>query len=36
MYGKNTVTNGKITIINNAIDLEKFKFNKEKREMNTN
>ena len=32
MYGKNTVTNGKITIINNAIDLEKFKFNKEKRE----
>ena len=32
MYGKNTVTNGKITIINNDIDLEKFKFNKEKRE----
>ena len=32
MYGKNTVTNGKVTIINNAIDLEKFKFNKEKRE----
>lgn len=32
MYGKNSVTNGKVTIINNAIDLEKFKFNKEKRE----
>lgn len=32
MYGKNAVTNGKVTIINNAIDLEKFKFNKEKRE----
>ncbi len=32
MYGKNAVTNAKVTIINNAIDLEKFKFNKEKRE----
>ena len=32
MYGKNAVTNGKVTIINNAINLEKFKFNKEKRE----
>lgn len=32
MYGKNAVINGKVTIINNAIDLEKFKFNKEKRE----
>ena len=25
MYGENAVTNGKVTIINNAIDLEKFK-----------
>lgn len=33
MYGKNAVTNGKVTIINNAIDLEKFKFNKEKKEQ---
>ena len=33
MYGENAVTNGKVTIINNAIDLEKFKFNKEKREL---
>lgn len=32
MYGKNAIINSKITIINNAIDLEKFKFNKEKRE----
>lgn len=32
MYGKNAVINGKVTIINNAIDLEKFKFNREKRE----
>lgn len=32
MYGKNAVTNNKVTIINNAINLEKFKFNKEKRE----
>ena len=32
MYGKNAVINSKITIINNAINLEKFKFNKEKRE----
>lgn len=32
MYGKNAVINGKVTIINNAINLEKFKFNKEKRE----
>lgn len=32
MYGKNAVINGRVTIINNAINLEKFKFNKEKRE----
>lgn len=33
MYGKNALTNGKVTIINNAINIEKFKFNKEKREQ---
>ena len=33
MYGKNAVINGKVKIINNAIDIEKFKFNKEKREQ---
>lgn len=33
MYGKNAVINAKVTIINNAIDLEKFKFNNEKREI---
>ena len=33
MYGKNAVMNEKVKIINNAIDLEKFKFNKEKREQ---
>lgn len=33
MYGRNASTNGKITIINNAIDLEKFKFNREKRKQ---
>lgn len=33
MYGKNAVINAKVTIINNAIDIEKFKFNKEKREL---
>lgn len=33
MYGKSAVENGKVTIINNAINLEKFKFNKEKREL---
>lgn len=31
MYGKKTLASGKVIIINNAIDLEKFKFNKEKR-----
>lgn len=33
MYGRNALTNGKVTIINNAINLKKFKFNKEKREQ---
>ena len=32
MYGKKAVKDNKITIINNAIDLDKFKFDKEKRE----
>lgn len=32
MYGKNAVIKGKVTIINNAIDFKKFKFNKETRE----
>lgn len=31
MYGKKILASGKVIIINNAIDLEKFKFNKEKR-----
>ena len=31
LFGENAFKNGKIKIINNAIDLEKFKFNKEKR-----
>lgn len=31
LFGEKTFKNGKIKIINNAIDLEKFKFNKEKR-----
>ena len=33
MYGKIAVINGKVTIINNAIDLEKFKFNREIRKQ---
>ena len=32
MYGKKVVEDNKITIINNAIDIDKFKFDKEKRE----
>ena len=32
MYGKKAVNAGKITIINNAIDLDKFAFNQEKRD----
>ena len=32
MYGKKAVEDNKIKIINNAIDLDKFKFDKEKRE----
>ena len=32
MYGKKVVKENKVTIINNAIDLDKFKFDKEKRE----
>ena len=32
MYGKKVVEENKITIINNAIDIDKFKFDKEKRE----
>ena len=31
LFGEKAFKNGKIKIINNAIDLEKFKFNKEKR-----
>ena len=31
MYGKKAVDEGKITIINNAINLDKYAFNKEKR-----
>lgn len=33
MYGKKLMAKGKITIINNAIDLEKFKFNEDKRRI---
>lgn len=32
MYGKQAVNAGKVTIINNAIDLDKFAFNQEKRD----
>lgn len=32
MYGKTAVKNGKVTIIHNAIDLDRFAFNKEKRD----
>ena len=32
MYGKKAVDAGKVTIINNAIDLDKFAFNQEKRD----
>ena len=32
LFGEKAFKNGKIKIINNAIDLEKFKFNKEKRD----
>lgn len=32
MYGKKAVEENKVTIINNAIDLDKFKFDREKRE----
>ena len=32
MYGKEAVENEKVTIINNAIDLDKFAFNKDKRD----
>ena len=32
MYGKQAVESGKVTIINNAIDLDKFAFNQEKRD----
>lgn len=32
MYGQETVNKGKVTIINNAIDLDKFAFNQEKRD----
>lgn len=32
MYGKKAIEDNKITIINNAIDLDRFKFDKEKRE----
>ena len=32
MYGKKVVDENKVTIINNAIDLDRFKFDKEKRE----
>lgn len=33
MYGKKAVESGKVTIINNAIDLDKFAFNQEKRHV---
>ena len=33
MYGKKVVNAGKVTIINNAIDLDKFAFNQEKRDV---
>ena len=33
MYGKQAAENGEVTIINNAIDLEKFAFDKKKREQ---
>lgn len=32
MYGKEAVENNKVTVINNAIDLDKFAFNQEKRD----
>lgn len=32
MYGNKAVNSGKVTIINNAIDLDKFAFNQEKRD----
>lgn len=32
MYGKQAVNSGKVTIINNAIDLDKFAFSQEKRD----
>ena len=32
MYGKEAVENGKVTILNNAIDLNKYAFNQEKRD----
>ena len=32
MYGKEAVNNNKVTVINNAIDLDKFAFNQEKRD----
>lgn len=32
MYGKDALEQGKVTIINNAIDLDKFAFNQEKRD----
>lgn len=32
MYGKNAVERGKVRVINNAIDLQKFAFNQEKRD----
>ena len=33
MYGKEAVAKGKVTIINNAIDLDKFAYNEEKRNV---
>lgn len=33
MYGQKAVNEGKVTIINNAIDLDKFAFNQEKRDI---
>lgn len=33
MYGQKVVNEGKVTIINNAIDLDKFAFNQEKRDI---
>ena len=32
MYGKDAVMNNRVTVINNAIDLDKFAFNQEKRD----